>query len=44
MSPTIALLGLVFLFFGGELLEKGSVGLAFKMRISTSCRVVFLTN
>ena len=36
MSPTIALLlGLVLLFFGGELLVKGSVALAFKMRIST---------
>jgi cation:H+ antiporter len=36
MSPTIALLlGLVLLFLGGELLVKGAVALAFKMRIST---------
>jgi len=36
MSPTIALLlGLMLLFFGGELLVKGAVALAFKMRIST---------
>ena len=36
MSPTIALLlGLVLLFFGGELLVKGSVALALKIRIST---------
>jgi len=36
MSPTIALLlGLVLLFFGGELLVRGSVALALKMRIST---------
>ena len=36
MSPTIALLiGLIFLFFGGELLVRGSVSLALKMRIST---------
>ena len=36
MSPTIALLlGLVLLFFGGEVLVKGSVALALRMRIST---------
>ena len=36
MNPTIALLlGLVLLFFGGELLVRGSVALALKMRIST---------
>ena len=36
MSPTIALLlGLILLFFGGELLVRGSVSLALKMRIST---------
>ena len=36
MSPTIALLvGLLLLFFGGELLVRGSVSLALKMRIST---------
>jgi len=36
MTPTIALLlGLVLLFFGGELLVRGSVSLALKMRIST---------
>jgi len=36
MSPTIALLlGLILLFFGGELLVRGSVALALKMRIST---------
>ena len=36
MSPTIALLlGLLLLFFGGELLVRGSVTLALKMRIST---------
>jgi len=36
MSPTISLLlGLVLLFFGGELLVRGSVSLALKMRIST---------
>ncbi len=36
MSPTIVLLlGLVLLFFGGELLVRGSVALALKMRIST---------
>ena len=36
MSPTIALLiGLIFLFFGGELLVRGSVSFALKMRIST---------
>jgi len=36
MSPTIALLlGLLLLFFGGELLVRGSVALALKMRIST---------
>ena len=36
MTPTIALLlGLVLLFFGGELLVRGSVALALKMRIST---------
>ena len=35
MSPTIALLiGLLLLFFGGELLVRGSVALALKMRIS----------
>ena len=35
MSPTIALLlGLLLLFSGGELLVRGSVALAFKMRIS----------
>ena len=36
MSPTIALLlGLFLLFFGGELLVRGSVALALKLRIST---------
>jgi cation:H+ antiporter len=36
MSPTIALLlGLVLLFLGGELLVKGAIALALKMRIST---------
>jgi len=36
MSLTIALLlGLLLLFFGGELLVRGSVALALKMRIST---------
>ena len=36
MTPTIALLlGLVLIFFGGELLVRGSVALALKMRIST---------
>jgi len=36
MSPTIdLLLGLLLLFFGGELLVRGSVSLALKMRIST---------
>ena len=36
MSPIIALLlGLFLLFLGGELLVKGSVSLALKMRIST---------
>ena len=36
MSPIIALLlGLVLLFFGGEVLVKGSVALALRMRIST---------
>jgi len=36
MSPTIALFfGLLLLFFGGELLVRGSVALALKMRIST---------
>ena len=36
MSPTIVLfLGLLLLFFGGELLVRGSVALALKMRIST---------
>ena len=36
MSPTISLLlGLLLLFFGGELLVRGSVALALKMRIST---------
>jgi len=36
MSSTIALLlGLVLLFLGGELLVRGSVALALKMRIST---------
>jgi len=36
MSPTISLLlGLLLLFFGGELLVRGSVSLALKMRIST---------
>jgi cation:H+ antiporter len=35
MSPTISLLlGLLLLFFGGELLVRGSVALASKMRIS----------
>jgi len=35
MSPTISLLvGLLLLFFGGELLVRGSVSLALKMRIS----------
>ena len=36
MSPAISLLlGLILLFFGGELLVRGSVSLALKMRIST---------
>ena len=36
MSPSIALLlGLLLLFFGGELLVRGSVALALKIRIST---------
>jgi len=36
MSPTILfILGLALLFFGGELLVRGSVALALKMRIST---------
>ena len=36
MNPTISLLlGLLLLFFGGELLVRGSVSLAFKLRIST---------
>ena len=36
MSPTILLiLGLAFLFFGGEFLVRGSVAIALKMRIST---------
>ena len=36
MIPSIALLlGLLLLFFGGELLVRGSVALALKMRIST---------
>lgn len=36
MSPLILLLlGLVLLFFGGEILVKGSVALALKMKIST---------
>ena len=36
MSPTISLLlGFLLLFFGGELLVRGSVALALKMRIST---------
>ena len=36
MSPIIfLLLGLVLLFLGGEILVKGSVGLALKMKIST---------
>ena len=36
MTPAIALfLGLILLFLGGELLVKGSVALALKMRIST---------
>ena len=36
MSPIIALLlGLTLLFFGGELLVKGSVALSLKMRVST---------
>tara|TARA_B100000768_G_C11237849_1_gene358068 strand:+ start:215 stop:1171 length:957 start_codon:yes stop_codon:yes gene_type:complete len=36
MSPSFALLlGLILLFFGGELLVRGSVDLALKMRIST---------
>ena len=36
MSPTILLiLGLALLFFGGEFLVRGSVAIAFKMRIST---------
>ena len=36
MSPTIVLfVGLLLLFFGGELLVRGSVALALKMRIST---------
>jgi cation:H+ antiporter len=35
MSPTISLLlGLLLLFFGGELLVRGSVSLALKMKIS----------
>lgn len=36
MSPIIALLlGLMLLFFGGELLVKGSVALSLRMRVST---------
>jgi cation:H+ antiporter len=36
MTPSIILiLGLVLLFFGGELLVRGSVAIALKMRIST---------
>ena len=36
MSPSLfLLLGLVLLFFGGELLVRGSVSLALKMKIST---------
>ena len=36
MSPTIILvLGFVLLFFGGELLVRGSVSLALKMKVST---------
>jgi len=36
MSPTIfLLLGFIFLFFGGDLLVKGSVSLALRMKIST---------
>ena len=36
MSLTIfLLLGLILLFFGGELLVRGSVSLALKMKIST---------
>jgi len=36
MSPTILLLiGLVLLFFGGELLVRGAVSLALKLKIST---------
>ena len=36
MSPAILLIfSLVLLFFGGELLVRGSVAIAFKMRIST---------
>ena len=35
MSPAIVFLGLLLLFFGGELLVRGSVALALKMRIST---------
>ena len=36
MSPNIALfLGLILLFFGGELLVRGSISLALKMRISS---------
>ena len=36
MSPAILLLiGFVLLFFGGELLVRGSVSLALKMKIST---------
>lgn len=36
MSPAITLLfGLILLFFGGELLVKGSVALALRIRIST---------
>ena len=36
MSPNIALfIGLILLFFGGELLVRGSISLALKMRISS---------
>ena len=36
MNPIIALLlGLALLFYGGELLVKGSVALALRMRVST---------
>jgi len=48
MSPTISLLlGLLLLFFGGELLVRGSVALASKMRISilvVGISVVSFTN